>query len=128
MKDKANLFVNGVPKYIVCYEMKRNPTYDRFTVVYTHTNWYDPENKGRVFYRGMSAHPTHPQGFGQHGEAWGWQFSPRGSRITFAELLVDCQRVVIADYCSLWGIEQYEIYTEGDQARVNNGFEIQRSA
>ncbi|GHV57827.1 hypothetical protein AGMMS49579_24270 [Spirochaetia bacterium] len=124
MQDKSKLFVNGTPKYIACYEAKRNPTGDRFTVVYTHTNWYDPENKDKVFYIAMSEHPAHPQGFGQHRESWAWRFYPRGSRITFEELPVDCQRVVITDYCNLWGIGQFELHTEGGQVRVRNVFEI----
>jgi hypothetical protein len=97
-------FIDGIPKYIACYEQKKNPAFDRFTVVFTHLNWigYLP---GRIEYRAMSAHPYHPQGFGQRGEAERGRFRPGGSRIEFTSLPEDCQRLIRNDYAEMWGLD-----------------------
>lgn len=63
-------------------------TFDRYTVYY--------DNEGvklnTWFYIGMSEHPTHPQGFGQHGE--GMIGKHNGKKITFKELPKDCQELI----------------------------------
>jgi hypothetical protein len=129
MKDKAKLFLkDGTPKYIACYETKRNPTLDRFCVVFTRLAFHDKAYRGLVTYRAMSTYPCAPQGFGQWGEAKQGEFRAGGSKIKFSELPVDCQRLIIADYCAMWDIEMYEVYTEGDQVRLQSIYEVERSA
>lgn len=80
-------------------EGSRHGTFDRYTVV------FDPEGEGRdrVFpYLAMSAHPFHPQGFGQHGEARHRVTRGPGERcIDFEELPEDCQRAVRQDLDAL---------------------------
>jgi hypothetical protein len=97
------LYKDGVPRFIRCYEEKRSKYADRYCVVYTHLNWVNRDYRGRVFYVSMSAEPYHPLGIGQHGEAWQWEFCPKGSRITFHDLPADCRQVVLNDYAELWG-------------------------
>ena len=70
-------------------------TYDRYTAVFTN------KINDEFVYLGMSAHPFHPQGFGQHG------FSPTlidrptwkhlGKRIKFEALPIDCQKLVLEE-------------------------------
>ena len=65
-------------------------TFDRFTV------YYSERDHGRFYRgRGMSAHPCHPQGFGQC--ISGMLGKHNGRRIQFEELPVDCQRLVESD-------------------------------
>lgn len=72
----------------------RGETYDRYTAVC-------PDGS----YVGMSMHPFHPQGFGQHGEGceYYWEEVPEechlGIRIEFEELPEDCQKLVQSDVC-----------------------------
>ena len=68
---------------------------DRYTVCYTPI-----ESQGETWwpYLGMSEHPYHPQGFGQHGELRFRKTRQRGERcINFAELPPDCQKLVMSD-------------------------------
>ncbi len=88
---------------------------DRYTVVYTGN--YQGRG-GRCDYVGMSSHPSHPQGFGQHGEHADIIDVPRGGfpatigdkgrlgrRITFQALPRDCQELVMNDYLELWRLD-----------------------
>jgi hypothetical protein len=102
--DKAKLYnADGSPRFIRCYETKRNPTADRFTVAFTRANvWGGKEYEGRVYYVGMSGNPFSPAGFCQHGEAARQEFCPRGSRIAFVDLPDDCQKAARAEYRDLW--------------------------
>ena len=70
-------------------------TADRYTVVY---DPYEVEG-GLIFpYLGMSAEPSHPQGFGQHGElTFRYTREPGERTIDFAELPKDCQKAVTQD-------------------------------
>lgn len=96
-------------------------TFDRYTVVFTGN--FKGRNH-RTFYVGMSSHPFHPQGFGQHGDTEEPFDSPGGSRpagignkakwgdgdsrrITFQRLPPDCQKLVVSDYMSIWSISPY---------------------
>jgi hypothetical protein len=87
--------VNG--KHISVWENKN--CFDKFTVVYLD----EVDERGNVQYIGMSEHPFHPQGFGQHGEMkiYNVQYTGRGGcfdkRIKFADLPADCQKAVIQD-------------------------------
>lgn len=100
-------------------------SFDRYTVVFTGN--FKGRNK-RTFYVGMSTHPFHPQGFGQHGDTEETFDAPGGSRpagigdkakwgggdsrrITFQRLPPDCQKLVVSDYMATWGISK-EIQTE----------------
>jgi hypothetical protein len=96
------LYKDGVPRFIRCYDAKRSKCLDRYLVVYTHANWIDRAYRFRALYRGMSHNPYF--GVGYFGDAWQWEFHPNGSRITFAELPHDCQRLVLSDYADLWGV------------------------
>lgn len=70
-------------------------TADRYTI------WYTRPVDGAYHYFGMSAHPSHPQGFGQHGseraygsrkKRSGWA----GKKISFDQLPPDAQRAALA--------------------------------
>jgi hypothetical protein len=95
---------DGTPRFIRCFETKRDASIDKYCVVYTGLGRLDKAYRFRVQYVSMNAGPYHPQGFCQHEEAATWEFCPRGSRIRFYDLPVDCRRVVIDDYCDWWGV------------------------
>jgi len=67
-------------------------TSDRYTVYYL-----DEVNPitGYTALVGMSAHPFHPQGFGQHGEGIPGPYN--GREISFGDLPPDCQKLVRQD-------------------------------
>jgi len=67
-------------------------TFDRYTVIYMDEPERAPDTFAAV---GMSEHPFHPQGFGQHCTAVPGRHI--GRRITFEELPTDCQRLVLRD-------------------------------
>jgi hypothetical protein len=72
-------------------------TFDRFTVIFA--NILEREKPTRSYYAiGMSEHPRHPQGFGQHCSAMAGRHL--GKRILFASLPEDCKSVVMQD-CSI---------------------------
>jgi hypothetical protein len=102
-----NFFTDGAPKYLRCYEKKRNPTIDRFTVVFCHAPRFMGEGYiGLVYYVSANGIPTHPQGgFYQHGEAWQWEFCPGGSRVTWWDLPEPLRDAVLAEYCDVWKID-----------------------
>jgi hypothetical protein len=104
MRDKRKLFNKaGEPRYIRCYETKRNPTIDRFVIVFTRASCFSGKDYiGRVLYVSASGNPCHPTGFWQHGEAWRHEFSPNGSRIKFSELPEQCRQLVLEEYKYLW--------------------------
>ena len=97
------LLPNGQPRYIRCYD-SGDETADRYTVVFT--GRYRHLTGGSTWYVGMSAHPFHPQGFGQHGESPMPIDRPTsrhlGKRIPFAALPEDCRKLVLDDYRYLW--------------------------
>jgi hypothetical protein len=101
---KAKLYNDdGSPRYIRCYETKRNPTFDRFTVVFSRAyNWGGEGYRNKVYYVGSSDNPAHPLGFYQHGEAWAWEFRPGGSRITWSELPEAIRWLVLEEYKDIW--------------------------
>ena len=102
MKEQSKLFIvteNGalVPRYVRCYD-NGGKTVDRYTVVFT------GRNAGGM-YLGMSATPTHPQGFAQHGEArnkWDRIDYPKsahlGKRVSWLMLPPECRAVAWGDY------------------------------
>ena len=71
---------------------------DRYTVYYLIPQYFHGERF--YIYIGMSAHPTHPQGIGMHGECSGRDL-PRhkyhkgiGKKIEFSELPDDCKKLI----------------------------------
>ncbi len=112
----ASLLPNGEPKMVRCYDNGNgpNPTFDRFTVVYTGNYKKNMGQRGKCFeYVGMSSHPFDPQGFGQHGETQGLPadrptYGHIGKKIKFADLPEDCRKLVIQDYLVLWDFVDYE--------------------
>jgi hypothetical protein len=83
-------------------------TFDRYAVIFTHAHSFGL--RGYTVGVGMSEHPFHPQGFGQHFEydnqrdLKGGKIGACGKRITFSELPPDCQKLVLSDYKGLWSI------------------------
>jgi hypothetical protein len=106
-KRYNNLLPNGIPRYIRVYDnnTKGAGTFDRYTVVFT-----GRYNKSGIYYEylGMSAHPFHPQGFGQHGESNQPidrpTYSHLGKKITFDQLPEDCKLCVLQDYKANWNL------------------------
>jgi hypothetical protein len=98
---------DGSPKYLRCYEVKRNPTLDRFTVVFGRASCFmGKEYIGRVYYVGASGNPRNPiSGFYQHGEAWAGEFHAPGSRVAFSSLPLELQEVVREEYNDVWGVK-----------------------
>jgi hypothetical protein len=101
-----NFFVDGAPKYLRCYEKKKNPPVDRFTIVFCHASKFmGDEYRGRVYYVSANGIPAHPQGgFYQHGEALQWEFCPCGSRVKWRDLPEELRKVFLAEYCDMWEI------------------------
>lgn len=97
--DRADrLMPGGIPRYVRCYD-NGGKTFDRYTVVYTRRNPRDG-----YAYRGMSAHPTHPQGFGMFGVLPQKDGPYLGKRIAFNTLPEECQKVARADYRDIWNL------------------------
>lgn len=109
-----SLLPGGVPRYLRVYD-NGGESCDRYTAVFT-----GKAGGACAFpYLAMNAAPFHPQGFGQHGESGDrpcdadkWGFPPAmgrknhlGRRIPFAALPEDCRKLVLRDYCELWGLE-----------------------
>ena len=67
-------------------------SFDRYTVVFMNEPEYQP---GTFMALGMSEHPFHPQGFGQHCAAMPGRHL--GKRIKFEDLPEDCQKLVKQD-------------------------------
>ena len=124
------LMPNGIPRWVRVYDNREwEDSVDRYTVVFTGS--YNNIGKSRYAptecrvhpYVSMSASPTHPQGFCQHGETeygcldtwrpnmghywpsavgrkhWNSAF---GRRIRFEDLPSACQAIVRSDYKDIW--------------------------
>jgi hypothetical protein len=99
------------PRYIRCYD-SRNAG-ERYTVVYSNLKIFTPGYGSSHFYVGMSAAPYHPQGVGIHGESQGVpidypSYGHLGRKISFADLPLDCQIVVLDDYCDYWNLKKQD--------------------
>jgi hypothetical protein len=104
-KTAMNFFINGAPKYIRCYETKREPVIDKFTVVFCHASKFAGKDFiGYVYYVSADEDPTYPLGFYQHGTAQRGEFCPCGSRIKWQDLPEKLREVVFEEYCDVWGI------------------------
>ena len=99
---------------IVCFD-NGGVTFDRYTVLFIGD--YALTNEGTSLYIGMSEHPFHPQGFGQHGELFGvfeigisyvvddfWSSDNGDEIIPFADLPEDCKKAVMIDYNNIWNL------------------------
>lgn len=115
---QERLIPRGIPRWIRCYD-NGGETFDRYTVVYT--GRYTHKTARQHWGVGMSTHPFHPQGFGQHFEypyqvdAPNGKWPPAigrkchlGRRITFQNLPTDCQKLVLQDYLCLWDLPSGE--------------------
>lgn len=104
MTRKERFMPDGIPRKIRCYDLDDGKCFDRYTVVFT-GNY---EGREGCDYLGMSEHPFHPQGFGQHSESLDIidrpKYSHLGKKIAFEDLPPDCQRAVIDDYKDIWRI------------------------
>lgn len=101
-----NFFKDGAPKYLRCYEKKRKPPIDRFTIVFCRASTFMGDDyRGRVYFVSANGRPTDPQGgFYQHCEAWHWEFCPCGSHVEWWDLPEELREVVLMEYCDVWRI------------------------
>lgn len=112
---KERLMPGGIPRYVRCYDnggsATEHGTIDRYTVVFTgkYKSIGIPRGIRQEYfyeYLGMSAHPFHPQGFGQHGESNQPidrpAYSHLGKKISFNDLPEDCKECVLQDYVMNW--------------------------
>lgn len=112
------LMPDGKPRYVRCYDNggldTKHGTFDRYTVVFTgkYMSIGIPKGIRQPYgyeYLGMSEHPFHPQGFGQHGEDTKPidrpSYSHLGKKISFDQLPEDCKLAVLQDYKENWNIE-----------------------
>lgn len=101
----ARLLPGGKPRYVRVYD-NGGESFDRYTAVFT--GRYRHKTAGSFLHLGMSAHPFHPQGFGQHGESDRQIDYPTyghlGKKISFDALPADCQRCVLQTYQDLWDL------------------------
>lgn len=90
------------PRYIRCYD-NGGKSFDRFTIVFTGRY---AKKMGGFIYLGLSEHPYHPQGFGQHGFSDYLIDRPTyghlGKRIVFEKLPIDCQKAIVETYSDIW--------------------------
>jgi hypothetical protein len=102
--EKRKLYnKDGSPKYLRCYEVKRNPTIDRFTIVFAKASCFmGKAYVGRALYVAASGSPTRPLGFYQHGEADLREFRAPGVRVAFSSLPPALQEAVMEEYQYFW--------------------------
>lgn len=109
----ARLLPNGKPRWIRVYD-NGGKTCDRYFVCFT--GRYSGSVRSKISVS-MNCAPFHPQGICQHGESnqhydvndWNWapmigKKNHLGERISFDDLPIDCQKVVMRDYCEIWGL------------------------
>lgn len=108
------LMPGGIPRHIRCYD--NGGETDRYTVVFTNVGRFCPELRGGALYLGMSTHPFHPQGFGQHGESRDQIDRPKyahlGKKIRYVDLPPDCRKLVRTDYVAYWELPTELIYSD----------------
>lgn len=95
-------YLDGAPADILDIFDAGPEQFDRYTVVYRPAyEGYGPADQWH-YYRGMSTHPTQPQGFGIMAEMSRWDLRAyrdryRRERIRWDELPEDVQTVAIRD-------------------------------
>lgn len=103
-RRKRYYFEDGTPRYIACWEYKKQVGGEKYTVTFQHAgrSGMTPHHVHGV---GMSADPYHPQGIGMHFELHVTECRKSfGSRISFKDLPEQCQRLVRSDYDEIWGL------------------------
>lgn len=88
-------WLEGAPDYVLSAHDNGGKTFDRYTV-YFGGPFYEPRMGRRVQFIGMSASPTHPQGFSQWGEAPSYRRDVSGRKIRWLDLPEHIRRHVIA--------------------------------
>lgn len=95
-KRSSARWLEGAPKPVLAVYDNGGASIDRYTVLYGAPLWY-PEMGRSVPYVAMNAAPFHPQGFGQHGEMRSIDRSALGRKIKYADLPIDCKKLVTQD-------------------------------
>ncbi len=104
---RKRLLPNGTPRYVKCFD-NGGTTLDRYTVIFT--GRYVGHLPLSWEYLAMSAMPFHPQGLGQHGDMeQTTSLKHLGKRIEFCDLPEDCQKLVLQDYCDIWGVHDESV-------------------
>lgn len=100
-RRQSKKFLDGdCPEGVLAIFDNGGKSFDRYTVFYRAAWEYNHE--WYVGYRGMSEHPSDPQGFGIYGEMTRWDMSDYRRRVyhqscKWSDLPEDVQRVVRAD-------------------------------
>ncbi len=95
-KRSAQRWLEGAPKALLAVYDSGGKSFDRYTALYGAPLW-EPSMGRTVPFRGMSEHPSHPQGFGQWGEMQSGDRAALGRKVRFADLPADVKRCIIAD-------------------------------
>jgi hypothetical protein len=95
-KRSSKRWLEGAPAPVLAVYDNGGKTCDRYTVLFGAPFW-EPSMGRTVPYLGMSEHPSHPQGFGQHGEMPAYNRAACGRKIKYADLPPDCKRLVESD-------------------------------
>jgi len=95
------------PRYIRIYD-NGGKTFDRYTVVFT--GRYKKRMSNEFIHLGMSDHPFHPLGFGQHGYSDDHidrpTYSHLGKPMKWEDLTEDCQKCVWQTYNLIWPVKK----------------------
>lgn len=100
-RRQSKKFLDGdCPKGVLAIFDNGGKTFDRYTVFYAPA--WEYERQWFVGYRGMSEHPSSPQGFGIYGEMTRWEMADYRRRVyhqscKWLDLPDDVKRVVRAD-------------------------------
>lgn len=97
-KRSSKRWLEGAPKALLAVYDNGGKSFDRYTALYGAPLW-EPSMGRVVPFRGMSTHPSHPQGFGQWGEMDAGNRGVLGSKVRFCDLPPDVQRCIERD-CS----------------------------
>ena len=93
---------DGTPKYVACWEYKKQSDGERYTVTFQHAGKTDKLFPGHVTGLGMNAEPYH--GICTRFDVPGGRTS-FGTRISFKALPEECKRLVIAEYDYIWDLK-----------------------
>lgn len=107
-------WLQSAPHYVLaCYD-NGGKTADRYTVLFGWPFWSEPMGRD-VPYLGMSAYPTHPQGFSQWGEMPSHNRAACGKHVAWLELPDEIRAHIVMrarQGCErLWELRQLELAT-----------------